>query len=162
MTTYFDNAQDELGRLQNDKKYLDWLRNSPKVNTFFVEDAARQWEAKLVDDCTVAAYFPHTYNVIGALPACYKLAINQAVLTYGIYTLPDGVDLNIETPDQFWTRLADLCENLHSIFHEVAMDPSTPWGDNPLTGVLALASQGDMDREKVEAHAKTKKAHHET
>ena len=148
MTTYFDTAQAELQRLRSDKEYQEYLRAAPGAVRGVVENAVRHWEYQLVADCTAAVYFPgypHGPEPFKPLPDKFKLAVNETVLNYGIYTLPYGVDTEVESEDQFWSKLSDLCEHLHTVFHNVTRE--TGGSDNPKAFMTRLICEGDDDRE---------------
>ena len=138
MTAYFDKAHQELSRIQSDKSYIDWLRQGPDPKVFTVENAARDWENRLVDDCTTAVYFPG-YADLEPLPDKFKRAVNQTILNYGVYTLPLDTSFELETPDQLWGRLGDLCWHLHTVFHTITLE--TGRSDNPLACQIYLACQ---------------------
>jgi hypothetical protein len=144
VTAYFDKAQAELGRIRNDKSYLEWLRTAPNARVFVIEDAVRDWEIQLVADCTIAVYFPG-YAGLDPLDEKYKAALNQTVLDHGVYTLPLAADPDINTPDKFWSRLGDLCWHLHTLFHTIAQE--TGRSDSPKAPLVRLANEGYDDRD---------------
>jgi hypothetical protein len=137
MSAYFDRAHASLDQLQAR------LRENPDLR---LEGEIRQWEEKLVFDCTVAVYFP-AFREVDPLPSTFQEAVNRTVIRFGVYTLPEGVMAEIETREDLFDRLHRLCGDLHTVFHSVVQE--TGRSDNPLAMLTRLSCEGYDDRDRL-------------
>lgn len=128
MTAYFDTAHKEL---------WDSLKDDNPVGGF------DRIEHQVVFDCTVAAMLPD-------FPEDLKIRVHKAVLKHGVNMLPvNAPQADFETNDQHATRLSQLFEELHTIFHDVARRALPRFSDNPKMPVYTLYACGEEEREEI-------------
>lgn len=116
-------------------------------------DDLRPIEHEMVWDVTVGAMADTD------MPEAIRKAMHQAVLDYGVQSLPvNAPEVDFEHMETYKTRLHDMCECLHDIYHEYARTSAGVGGDNPKQPLYILYARGEEERENmiVETH------HHET
>lgn len=131
MTQYFDDISLKLTSAAGDP-HSCWKT---------IEDL----EGRLVFDCTVCSQVP-------GFPLELQLLINQAVLRYGYGTLPVSSPPiePLPLPD-LRRRILQLCSELHTIFHTLAVSEIHGFSDNPKLPQCVLYAIGDQQREEMVA-----------
>lgn len=82
------------------------------------------------------------------MPEDIRKAIHQAVLDYGVQSLPvNAPDVDFEHMETYKQRLSDMCERLHDIYHEYARTSAGIGGDNPKQPIYILYARGEEERE---------------
>ena len=138
MTAYFDDFQRQLRTFDVQSEY-------PGQGE---DDRIRELEYQLVFDCTVTAQAPE-------FPAYLRERVHKTILLGAVAFQPLNVPkehiADFETFAEHVQRLSRLCSDLHTIFHDVARDESTPFYDNPRAWVMSQYAEGENVRERMAA-----------
>ena len=109
MSAYFDNMRARISALKPEDAW----------------DRAADLERGLVRDVTICVMLP-------GFPAQWKRRVHEAVLKYGVCTLPSNAPpRDFETFDEHRQLLHGLCQDLHTVFHGVAQEDAPGFNDNP-------------------------------
>lgn len=121
MTAYFDAVQRRIMETTDDQSW----------------EVLPEIERSLVFDVLVATMLP-------GFPADVAPMVDRAILRWGVSTLPHNApEADFEHAWQHRQRLANLCSDLHSVFHEVAHRQAYGFSDDPRSRLRSLAMHAE-------------------
>lgn len=135
MSAYFDNMRARISALKPEDAW----------------DRAADLERGLVRDVTICVMLP-------GFPAQWKRRVHEAVLKYGVCTLPSNAPpRDFETFDEHRQLLHGLCQDLHTVFHGVAQEDAPGFNDNPRQALdFIYYDAGDQERAAIVALGEAK------
>ncbi len=127
MTAYFDTRDRELRKASTASEgYLDF----PVI------------ERMLVDDVTFAAESE-------GFPPDLRVAVHEAVLRWGVDSLPECAPADFEEDAEHYRRLCRLSSDLHTIFHDVGNREIVGITDDPRGWRQRVLNSGVAFREHL-------------
>lgn len=143
MTSYFDDKQEQAGRLLDYAMKLDL---SPEVHPASDEkwhNDLKILEEQVVFDCSVCVEFP-------GCPEEIRDRVAKCIYQYAVYCQPVNraprFQPNPDTATEHAKSIANLVWDLHTIFHDLS---AKGFSDNPESPLRRLAAAGEERREAL-------------